>query len=170
MRETPRRENVVPVSGAVLTSPLSKKVTLRGSLLSVKVVASGVPSGSARIAGPKSLMTFSSLGDKKDCTMLPKPAASGSGSSHCTDVPETPGRAIVQLSAKLRVTVRGFPFKVAVSDVEESSVIMRLSMTPARIGSVPSVAVITTISAGNIFRLELDIISPSLFRDVSDNA
>ena len=130
MRESPKREAVVPVSGAAATSPLSKKVTLRGFPLSVKRVVSGVPSGSAKNAGPKSLMTCSWLGDKKDCTMLARPTASGS--SHCCDVPETPAKAIVQSSGKLRVTLRGFPFKVAVSDVEEFSVMTREAVDYAR--------------------------------------
>jgi hypothetical protein len=59
-----------------------------------------------------------------------KPAASGSTQS-CV-VMETPARATDQLSAKPKLTLRGFPFKVAVSDVEEFSVMTRLLITLAR--------------------------------------
>src|SRR6476660_3211519 len=158
MRETPRREKVVPVSGAVAPSPLSKKVTLRAPPLSLKDVVSGSPSASPERPGPNSLVTNSWSVERVN-TALVKSAASGSV-QNCPELGETPVRAIVQLSAKLKVTLRGFPFKVAVSDVEEFSVMTRVLITPARIGWVTSPAVIATISAGNIFRVDLDIIFP----------
>jgi hypothetical protein len=90
--------------------------------------------------------------------MLTKPAASGSDQGWPGPKPESPVAAIDQRSGARNVTVRGFPFKIAVSDVEEFSVMTRVSIAPARIGWVTSAAAIATISAGNIFRVELDII------------
>jgi hypothetical protein len=63
---------------------------------------------------------------------------------------------------------QGLLFKVAVSDVEESSVMTRLLIAVARIGCVSSAAAIAIISAGNSFRVGLDIIFP--FFLIRDNA
>jgi len=127
------RSKVEPVSGAVATSPLSKKVTLSWLPLRKKSVVSGVPSASPLVnPGPRSLSTSSWLGKPvgSTSTVLRKPAASGSNQSpvelETPGSPETPTRAIDQKSAPLKVTGREVvPFKVAVSDVEENSVMTR---------------------------------------------
>jgi len=172
MRETPKREKVVPVSGTVATSPRSLKVTLRGFPLSVKDVVSAVLFASApmKISGPMSLLTSSWLGkwSVSRITSLIKSAAPGSNHRVAAKVPlcgEIPSRAINQISAAAKgsgVTVREVVplgvVKSAVSDVEEFSVMTRVSIAPARIGCVTSAAMIAIISAGNIFRVDLDII------------
>src|SRR5436190_1320175 len=72
--------------------------------------------------------------------MLTTPAAPGSVQS-CW--PENPARATNHKSAALLVTVREVvPFKVAVSDVEENSVMTRVWITVARTGCVTSAAAI----------------------------
>jgi hypothetical protein len=86
-------------------------------------------------------MTNSWLGKiGRKSTALTKPAASGS--VQVLPWPPIPARAIVHTSAPTLVTVRGLLFKVAVSDVEENSVMTRVLIAFARIGCVTSAAAI----------------------------
>jgi hypothetical protein len=74
------------------------------------------------------------------------PAKVGAGSCQALWLPETPARAIVQSSALLKVTFGEVMIpptvKVAVSDVEEFSVMTRVLIAVARIGWVTSAAAI----------------------------
>jgi hypothetical protein len=99
----------------------------------VKVSMSVVPSASPVNPGPTSLLTSSVLGKTRlRLTMLTKPAASGSDQGWPGPKPESPVAAIDQRSGARNVTLRGFPFKVAVSDVEEFSVMTREAVDYAR--------------------------------------
>ena len=90
MSESPKSDAVVPVSGTVAMSPLSKKVTLRGLPLSVKVVVSGAPSASTP-TWDVSLSTDSWSGrSRRKETALEPPRRAAHIESHFTRESEPP--------------------------------------------------------------------------------